>query len=29
MLVRYADDYVAMCHTREQAEKVKADSRAG
>lgn len=25
VLVRYADDYVAMCHTREQAEKVKAD----
>jgi|BarGraIncu00222A_1022003.scaffolds.fasta_scaffold14184_2 RNA-directed DNA polymerase len=24
VLVRYADDYVAMCHTREQAEKVKA-----
>jgi len=25
VLVRYADDYVAMCHTREQAERVKAD----
>jgi RNA-directed DNA polymerase len=25
VLVRYADDYVAICHTREQAEKVKAD----
>ncbi len=25
VLVRYADDYVAMCHSREQAEKVKAD----
>jgi RNA-directed DNA polymerase len=24
VLVRYADDYVAMCHTREQAEQVKA-----
>ena len=23
VLVRYADDYVAMCHSREQAEKVK------
>ncbi len=25
VLVRYADDYVAMCHTREQAEKVRTD----
>jgi RNA-directed DNA polymerase len=25
VLVRYADDYVAMCHSREQAEQVKAD----
>ncbi|MEV0158012.1 group II intron reverse transcriptase/maturase [Micromonospora sp. NPDC050686] len=24
VLVRYADDYVAMCHSREQAEQVKA-----
>ena len=24
MLVRYADDLVALCHTREQAEQVKA-----
>jgi len=24
VLVRYADDYVAMCHSREQAEEVKA-----
>ena len=24
MLVRYADDYVAMCYSREQAEEVKA-----
>jgi RNA-directed DNA polymerase len=24
VLVRYADDYVAMCHSREQAEKTKA-----
>ncbi|MFI0425290.1 group II intron reverse transcriptase/maturase [Spongiactinospora sp. 9N601] len=23
VLVRYADDYVAMCHSREQAERVK------
>src|SRR5882724_9038726 len=23
VLVRYADDYVAMCHSQEQAEKVK------
>ncbi len=28
VLVRYADDYVAMCHTREQAEQVKADLTA-
>ncbi len=25
VLVRYADDYVAICHTREQAEQVRAD----
>jgi RNA-directed DNA polymerase len=25
VLVRYADDYVAMCYSREQAEQVKAD----
>src|SRR5947208_15380723 len=24
VLVRYADDYLAMCHSREQAEEVKA-----
>ena len=24
MLVRYADDLVALCHTRDQAEQVKA-----
>src|SRR5229473_5489322 len=24
VLVRYADDYVAMCHSRQQAEEVKA-----
>jgi RNA-directed DNA polymerase len=24
VLVRYADDYVAMCHSREEAEQVKA-----
>ena len=24
VLVRYADDYVAMCYSREQAEEVKA-----
>ena len=24
MLVRYADDYVAMCYSHEQAEQVKA-----
>jgi RNA-directed DNA polymerase len=28
VLVRYADDYVAMCHSREQAEQVKADLAA-
>jgi RNA-directed DNA polymerase len=28
VLVRYADDYVAMCHSREQAEQVKADLTA-
>jgi RNA-directed DNA polymerase len=28
VLVRYADDYVAMCHSREQAERVKADLAA-
>lgn len=24
VLVRYADDFVALCHTREQADQVKA-----
>ncbi|MFG2246241.1 group II intron reverse transcriptase/maturase [Spirillospora sp. NPDC048823] len=24
ILIRYADDYVALCHTREQAQEVKA-----
>ena len=24
VLVRYADDFLALCHTREQAEQVKA-----
>jgi RNA-directed DNA polymerase len=28
VLVRYADDYVAMCHSREQAEQVRADLTA-
>jgi RNA-directed DNA polymerase len=28
VLVRYADDYVAMCHSREQAEQIKADLAA-
>jgi RNA-directed DNA polymerase len=28
VLVRYADDYVPMCHSREQAEQVKADLAA-
>jgi RNA-directed DNA polymerase len=28
VLVRYADDYVAMCHSREQAEQVKASLTA-
>ena len=28
VLVRYADDYVTMCHSREQAEQVKADLAA-
>jgi RNA-directed DNA polymerase len=28
VLVRYADDYVAMCHSREQAEQVKSDLAA-
>lgn len=28
VLVRYADDYVAMCSSREQAEQVKADLAA-
>lgn len=28
VLVRYADDYVAMCYSREQAEQVKADLAA-
>jgi RNA-directed DNA polymerase len=28
VLVRYADDYVAMCHSREQAEQVSADLTA-
>jgi RNA-directed DNA polymerase len=28
VLVRYADDYVTMCHSREQAEQVKADLTA-
>jgi RNA-directed DNA polymerase len=28
VLVRYADDYVAMCHSREQAEQVKANLAA-
>lgn len=28
VLVRYADDYVAMCHSREQALQVKADLAA-
>jgi RNA-directed DNA polymerase len=28
VLVRYADDFVAMCHSREQAEQVKADLAA-
>ena len=29
VLVRYADDLVALCHTREQAEQVKAGSPTG
>jgi len=28
VLVRYADDYVAMCYSREQAEQVKAELAA-
>jgi RNA-directed DNA polymerase len=25
MLVRYADDLIALCHSREQAERVKQE----